>query len=100
LVEHIKDGMVLDKDVCGPSGNVLLGKGTPVGASMGRRLKNWGILQISVEGQEEGQQSGAAPQISPQEIRAGLEKKFSGCLDHPVMKKIFNAIYQYKIQKS
>ncbi|NLE01459.1 MAG: hypothetical protein GX640_16455, partial [Fibrobacter sp.] len=42
-VEAITDGMILSRDVCGPTGNVLLTKNINLTPALGRRLKNWGI---------------------------------------------------------
>lgn len=97
-VENIQDGMVLEKEVFGPSGSILLKKGTELNASMGARLKNWGISVIHVKG-EESTPSQATPQSSdPQELRRHLERKFSNCLQSPVMKILFAAVYQFKIK--
>lgn len=100
VVEKIEDGMVLDKEVCGPSGNVLLGKGTTISSAMGRRLKNWGINFIYVSGTEEGENDEQLPSISPVELRQHLESKFAETLENPVMKQLFAAVYQYRLQKS
>ncbi|MDD5675321.1 MAG: hypothetical protein PHC61_14215 [Chitinivibrionales bacterium] len=99
LVENIGDGMLLAKEVLGPSGNVLLNKGTAVNAAMGRRLKNWGILFVYVEGEEELQTAQAVAQLSPDQILALLENKFSAVINNPIMKKIFAAVYNYKLNK-
>jgi hypothetical protein len=97
-VESIQDGMILEKEVFGPSGSILLKKGTALSASMGARLKNWGVSLIHVQG-EECSTSQAAPQTTdPQELRRHLELKFSHCLQSPAMKVIFAAVYQFKIK--
>ena len=100
LVENIEDGMLLAKEVYGPSGNVLLNKGTSINAAMGRRLKNWGILFVYAEGEEEAQAAAAAAQLSPDQILAMLEKKFSNVINNPIMKRIFAAVYNYKLTKN
>ena len=97
-VENIEDGMILSKDVCGPSGNILLSSGTQISAAIGRRLKNWGIFQVTVEGEEHSQEADESAQISPEELRAHLKYKFEGRLDNPVMKKIFDAVFEYRLQ--
>jgi hypothetical protein len=99
-VEHIEDGMILSKDVCGPSGNILLSAGTQISAAIGRRLKNWGILLVSVEGEEPDQQSDETERISPEDLKKHLEYKFEGRLNNPVMEKIFNAVYDFRLQKN
>ena len=98
-VESILDKMVLAKDVCGPSGNVLLGSGTRLSTSLGRRLKNWGINFVVIEGADESPARENAQRVSPEEIGKSLQEKFSWVLGDPSMKKIFMAVQEYKIQK-
>lgn len=98
-VENIVDAMVLAKDVCGPSGNILLGAGTALTGSMGRRLKNWGIHFVHIESEDEPAPQETAPRISPEEITSLLKNKFANVMDNQLMKKIFAATAQYKIQK-
>ncbi len=96
-IENITDKMVLAKEVCGTSGNVLLSKGTLLTASMGHRLKNWGVQFVYVDGEEESPEKGSATTISPQEVRTQLENKFSRVIGNEIMKKIFAAVYNFKI---
>ena len=91
--------MTLGRDVCGPSGNILLGKGTVISQAMGRRLKNWAIVSVYVDGDEESAQADESPSVSPSEIRTRLEAKFSQCMNNAIMQQIFTAVYQYRIQK-
>ncbi len=99
MVENIADTMVLAKDVCGPSGNVLLSTGTTLTTSMGRRLKNWGIHFVHIESDDEPVPQENVPRISPEEITLMLKNKFSNVMDNQLMKKIFASAAQYKIQK-
>jgi hypothetical protein len=98
-VENIVDSMVLAKDVCGPSGNTLLGAGTTLTGSMGRRLKNWGIHFVHIESEDEPAPQENTPRVSQEEITLLLKNKFSDVMDSQLMKKIFAAAAQYKIQK-
>ena len=98
MIENISDKMVLAKEVCGTSGSILLAKGTVLTASMGHRLKNWGVQFVYVEGEEESPQEGSVVTISPEEIRAQLEDRFSRVMGSEIMKKIFAAVYKFKIQ--
>jgi hypothetical protein len=100
LIENITDKMVLAKEVCGTSGSILLAKGTLLTASMGHRLKNWGVQYVSVEGEDETPQEGSAPSVSPEEIRTQLEDRFSRVIGSETMKKIFAAVYKFKIQRN
>ena len=100
LVENIEDGMVLDRDICGPSGNILLGKGTVLSVAIGRRLKNWNISQVQIEGEEEGKKSTDSALASPAEIKSQMENIFSNCLNNPIMKNIYAAVYQFRIQNN
>ena len=98
-VENIVDAMVLAKDVCGPSGNTLLGAGTTLTGSMGRRLKNWGIHFVHIESEEEPVPQENVPRVSQEEITSMLKNKFSTVMDNQLMKKIFASAAHYKIQK-
>lgn len=100
MVENIIETMVLAKDVCGPSGNVLLSTGTKLTSSMGRRLKNWGIHFVHIESDDEPAPRENAPRISGEEITSTLKNKFSNVINNQLMKKIFASVAQYKIQKS
>jgi hypothetical protein len=96
--DQIEDGMVLAREVCGPSGNILLNKGTILSSAMGRRLTNWGIPAVFVEGEEKVVTAEAIPELTPEELKSKLMKKFSNCSEHPLMKKIFVAVYQFTLQ--
>jgi hypothetical protein len=98
--DQVEDGMVLAREVCGSSGNILLNKGTVLSSAMGRRLTNWGISQVYVEGEEVAIAEEAAPNLTPQELKSNLMKKFSNCIEHPLMKQLFVAVYQYSLQKT
>jgi hypothetical protein len=99
-VENVADHMVLAKDVTGTSGSVLLAKGTVLTTAMGRRLKNWGVLFVSIEGEETAAEAASAVKVSPEEVRALLEKKFEKVMASEIMKKIFAAVYKFKIQQN
>jgi hypothetical protein len=99
IVEDIKDKMVLAKDVCGPSGNILLGAHTLLSESLGRRLKNWGITFVHIESEEEPALQTKEPRASSDDIVKSLKEKFSKVMDNPTMKKIFIAVESHFIQK-
>jgi hypothetical protein len=99
LVEAIEDKMVLAKDVCGPSGNILLSAGTPLSASMGRRLKNWGIHFVHIECDDSPAALLDRPAVSQEDIANALKNKFSNCMGSQIMKKIFACAAQYAMQK-
>ncbi len=98
-VENIADAMILAKDVCGPSGNVLLGAGTKLTPSLGRRLKNWGIFFVNVQSDDAPARADDVPHVSKEEIQNNLSRRFSTVMDNKLMKKIFDAVLSYKIQK-
>jgi hypothetical protein len=99
-VDDITQDLILAKDVCGSSGSILLGKGTTVTPSLSRRLKNWGVGYIYVEGEEVAGAADSTPVISPTELKERLEKKFALVIEHPIMKHIFAAVLQYRLQKN
>ena len=98
-VENIVDAMVLAKDVCGPSGNILLKTGTKLTPSLGRRLKNWGIHFVTVESNDDTVHAENIPRISKEEIQNNLSRRFAAVMDNVLMKKIFDAVLSYKFQK-
>jgi len=98
-VEHIQDKMILAKDICGPSGNILLGNGTQLSVSLGRRLKNWGIDFVFIDSEEESAAPQNAPRLSMEDAEKNLEEKFSDVIENPLMKKIFSAVQRHFISK-
>ena len=38
-------------------------------------------------------------EISPEEVKKSLELKFAGTLDNPLMQKIFDAVFEYKMSR-
>ena len=98
-VDEITDStQILAREVTSSSGSILLSKGTVVTPALGRRLKNWGISLVYVEGDEDVVEAGGAVTVSPEAIRSLLEKKFSLVINNYLMKKIFAATYQFKMQ--
>lgn len=99
-IDKVEDGMVLGREVCGNSGNVLLSKGTPLSAALGRRLVNWGISAVYIEGEEESFPEESTVSVSPEKLKDGLMSKFSNVIGNPIMKKIFVAVYQYRMNSN
>lgn len=99
LIENISEKMALAKEVTGTSGNVLLAKGIILTPSMAHRLKNWGVSFVYVEGENDLQETSNDTSVSPAEIREHLESKFSNVIGSEIMKKIFAAVYSFKLQQ-
>lgn len=99
LVEEIEKDMILARDVCGTNGNILLGCGTHLSPAMGRRLKNWGIDFVHIEGEEEATSEEDSASSSPDEIKAILDHKFSNVMNSPIMQRIHAAVYQFRVRK-
>jgi len=99
-VDAIEDGMVLAREVCGISGNILLRKGSVVTVALGKRLKNWGIPLVYIEGDDDERQKACENEISPEVVKDVLMKKFSDVFTHPLMRKIFVAAYNCRIHDS
>jgi len=96
----IPNGSVIAADVCSPAGQVLLNEGAPITPSMGKRLRNWGIAHVFIEGgADDSEQDVVAEAVSPVRIKSGLYGMFLGTLDSPYMTKIFNAACEYKMRK-
>jgi hypothetical protein len=96
-VDKIEDGMILGREVSGASGNVLLSKGTPLSSAMGRRLLNWGVPNVYVEGEEDSTLEESTIEVSPEGLKNQLMNKFSNVITNPIMKKIFVAVYQHRL---
>ncbi|MBN1578904.1 MAG: hypothetical protein JW913_20250 [Chitinispirillaceae bacterium] len=99
-VDKIEDEMVLGREVCGTGGNTLLTKGTILSRALGRRLQNWGIASVYVEGEEELPQEESVVTVSPEELMRHLSEKFAKTMNNPYMEKILNAVYRYRLKKS
>lgn len=99
-VASIEDSMVVARDICGSNGNILITKGTPLSAAMGRRLESWGVSSVYVEGEEETTEEADIERESPEELKNHLIEKFISVIDKPLMKKIFNAVFEYRRSKS
>ncbi len=99
-VSDVENDMILDRDVRGSSGNILVNKGTKLTAAMGRRLKNWGVASVFIEGEEEIVEKEESVEVSSSDIREQLEIKFADYLDNPKMKELLTAVYNFKSQKS
>ena len=97
-VDEIAEGMILAKEVHGRGGNVLLSKGLVLNGFLGRRLKNWDIAFVYIEGEDEGSLQEDKITVPPEEIRKILEEKFGSRINNSIMKQIFAAVYQHKIQ--
>ncbi len=97
--DNIQNGHILAREVCGPSGNILLSKGVELTPAMGRRLKNWDIHFVYIEGEQDDHEDTSESSISPEEFKSGLIEKFSDVIDNPVMKQIFAATLQYKLNR-
>ncbi|HEX2955912.1 MAG TPA: hypothetical protein VHO70_03740 [Chitinispirillaceae bacterium] len=99
-VDQVQDGMILFRDICGPSGSILLSKGTVITPALGRRLKNWGIAAVVIEGEEESTLEQKEVLVPAEELKTQIQTVFSDVLDNPLMKKIFIAAYQYRLHKN
>lgn len=100
FVEKIQDGMILARDVCGTSGSALLTKETKLTETMGRRLKNWGVTYVCIEGEEEQKREKPIIEISPEEVKEQLEAKFVDVIDNPIMKTLLRAAYTFKTHQN
>ena len=99
-VEKIEDGMVLARKVSNSSGNTLVSKGVSLTSALGRRLKNWGIHYVYIEGEEQSAEESNTIASSPEELKTHLLSKFSSVMENPIMERLFVAVYQYRLQKN
>jgi len=97
--DYIEPGCIAAADIVGPSGNILVNKGSPVTPALGRRLRNWGITEVFVEGEDDSGEHVKAEAPSPIKIKSDLYDKFLGTLDNARMRTIFDAVCKHKLQK-
>ncbi|MCL2688483.1 MAG: hypothetical protein FWE57_01375 [Chitinispirillia bacterium] len=90
--EDIEQGQIAAQDIHSDSGNVLVLKGTTLSSALGRRLKNWGISHIYIEGDDEYAPQSGEYTVSDDKIKDDLGEKFCGTLNNKHMKKIFEAV--------
>jgi hypothetical protein len=97
--DRITLGDVVAADITSPAGNTLVCKGTAITPAMGRRLRNWGIAYVYIVG-EDGQGVSAEQKArSDIETKSVLYDLFFGTLDSANMRKIFDAVCNYKIRQ-
>jgi len=97
--DRITLGDVIAADVTSPSGNVLMGKGAAITPAMGRRLRNWGITYVYIEGEEGRGGSVESKARTAVETKSELYDMFFGTLDSANMRKIFDAVCNHKIRR-
>lgn len=94
IVDKIEDGLVLARPLMGATGNILLGEGVVLKASMISRLKNWDVpfvyVQSEVEQTEDSSSASGVP-VSTDE----LDEIFTDVMKNPIMKIIYDAAKEY-----
>ncbi len=95
--QEIEAGMVLADDVIGPTGGVLMQAGMALSPSLGRRLKNWDIPFLYVEGITSQEEEGTHEVNSRDEIQASLNKRFSHSKHNAHMRALFDAIIEFRM---
>ncbi len=94
LLQDVEDGMVLAKPLTGSSGNVLMGKGIALKASIVPRLAAWGVTSVMIEGEPGPDEVAQAMGENP--INATLDKIFEGKLVNRPMEIIFQSLQRYR----
>jgi hypothetical protein len=97
--DYIEPGCVAAADVVGPSGNLLVNKGASISPALGRRLRNWGISFVYIEGEDDSGKSVLPTASQPIKIKSEMYDKFFGTLENPNMRKIFDAVCNHKLRK-
>ncbi len=98
-INNIEQEATLAKNVLDNSGNVLLKKGTTVSPALAKRLKNWGVMSICIEGDAEEGKSSDSSKPDAKTIQKELDAKFAGTLHNPIMKHILATVYRHRTQK-
>jgi len=98
-VDKIDKGMILAEDICGNTGNVLLSNGTQLNGAIGRRLKNWGITEVCIEGDASASIMDTDTEHPAEDIHALLREKFKGVLDSEHMQVLFKAVLAFRTRQ-
>ena len=97
---RIEAGMVLEKPVAGPNGNILLGKGTVLQAGIANRLQSWGVPFVYVEGESDASDSGSSFQkIDPVKLKENMDEMFSDVSGDYVMELIRREVYKHLVSQ-
>ena len=96
----IEAGMVLERPVTGPNGNILLSKGTVLQSGMANRLKSWGIPFVYIEG-ESGETEDGVPvkKIDSVELEKSLDEVFGDLKNDPTMQLIYSEVFEHLLKK-
>jgi len=94
-VSEIQDGMILAQPITGSGGNVLLGTGMNLKASLGTRLNSWGISSVWIESSESPDNVTATSSISTSD-KERIDTLFSGRLVNSAMRAIHRAILKHR----
>ena len=96
-IAQVENGMILTADVCGPAGNVILKSGTTLSEAVGRRLANWGVTKVYVEGVDESLPIKPTTSDTGVKMQAHLKAKFEKCMGNPIMAKLYESVLSYRI---
>ncbi len=96
----IEAGMVLEKPVAGPNGNILLGKGTVLQAGIANRLQSWGIPFVYIEGESDDPSGDDSMQrVDPVKLKSDMDEMFSDVSGDYVMDLIHREVYKHLISR-
>jgi hypothetical protein len=93
-LQDVEDGMILSEPLTGASGNVLMGKGIPLRASIIPRLQAWGVTHVCIEGDPSPEELAQSP--SDMEFIATLERLFIGKGNSIPMQTIYQSLLKHR----
>ena len=101
-LNDILPGMRLDADVRNDRGQLLMKAGIKLGAKEIEMLKSWGVTEANIHGVDQEtlfQQSlqGVEQQVVD-EVKAGVEKRFSKVKENKVIQEIKRIAMKQKLQ--
>jgi HD-like signal output (HDOD) protein len=97
--DNIKDNMILSEEVKDIKGRLLLKKGQQMGPSHIRILKMWGVTEVNVAGEEEGEKEteSAIDQKQIEKTREDVRQNFRHVdLNHPAARELFRLAVQFR----
>ena len=102
-INDIQPGMTVSRDVCNARGQLLLKAGSVIEERELLLLKTWGVTEAEIEGVDRKTVDQKSLEgIDPEKfenIKADLEKRFSGTLDSEVMQEVMRIVLKQKLRE-
>lgn len=99
VIEDLQPGMILHKPATNPKNQVLLGAGIAVTEKHIETLRNFGVVEVAVEGE-----APVEPPIDPrllEEVESVMRPAFSRAnLKHPAVQEIYREALKARLRRA